>query len=118
MLVAVFRDAHAHADALEAVIGAARASGAAELWSLGDMVGGGPDPERAVALTREHCTVALLGNHDYGATGSVEPERAAGPAGARSIELARERLAAPDIEWMRSRKPAARRHSAQGWARR
>jgi predicted phosphodiesterase len=115
MLVAVFGDAHAHAEALEAVIGAAHAAGAEELWSLGDMVGGGPDPERAVRLTREHCTVALLGNHDYGATGSVEPERAAGPAGARSIELARERLADEDVAWMRTRKPAARRHGVQCW---
>jgi hypothetical protein len=39
------------------------------------MVGGGPDPERVVALTRERCTVALAGNHDYGATGSVDPLR-------------------------------------------
>src|SRR5437016_255422 len=100
MLVAVFGDAHAHAEALEAVIDAAHASGAEELWSLGDMVGGGPDPERAVELTRRHCAVALLGNHDYGATGSVEPDRAAGPAGARSIELARERLDPEAIEWM------------------
>src|SRR5438477_12174431 len=80
MLVAAFGDAHAHAEALEAVIAAAEAAGADELWSLGDMVGGGPDPERAVALTRERCRVALLGNHDYGATGSVEPSGSAVPA--------------------------------------
>ena len=115
MLVAVFGDAHAHAEALEAVVGAARAAGADELWSLGDMVGGGPDPERTVALTRETCTVALLGNHDYGATGSVEPARAAGPTGARSIELARERLEPEQIAWMRTRRPAARRHDVQCW---
>ena len=48
-LMAVFGDAHAHAEAL---LDAAGASGAAELWSLGDTVGGGPDPDRAVALTR------------------------------------------------------------------
>jgi hypothetical protein len=52
MLVAVFGDAHAHADALDAVIGAARASGAQELWSLGDMIGGGADPEHVVAHAR------------------------------------------------------------------
>jgi predicted phosphodiesterase len=117
MLVAVFGDAHAHVEALEAVLRAADASGAAQLWSLGDMVGGGPDPERAVALTRERCAVALLGNHDYGATGSVEPERLGEPgsAGVRSIELARERLEEPEIAWLRSRKPAARREGVQCW---
>ena len=77
MVVAVLGDAHAHAEALEAVIGAAEAHGAQELWSLGDMVGRGPDPE--------------------------------------PIELARDRLSDADVEWMRSRKPAARRGETQCW---
>jgi len=117
MFVAVFGDAHAHAGALEAVIGAADDSGAQELWSLGDMIGGGPDPEHAVRLTRERCTVALVGNHDYAATGSVEPSRLGEPgsAGIRSIELARTRLSDDDVEWLRSRKPAARRDGVQCW---
>jgi hypothetical protein len=33
----------------------------------------------------------------------------------RSIELACERLSAAAVEWMRSRKPAARRHGVQCW---
>jgi predicted phosphodiesterase len=117
MLVAVFGDSHAHAEALDAVIGAAEACGVEQLWSLGDMVGGGPDPERVVRRTRECCTVALVGNHDYGATGSVEPTRLGEPesAGVRSIELARERLSAADLEWLRARKPAARRGRVQCW---
>jgi len=117
MLVAVFGDAHAHAEAFAAVLGAAAEAGAEELWSLGDMVGSGPDPEHVVALTREHCRVALLGNHDYGATGSADPSRFGEPGSAavRSIELARERLPEADIVWMRSRKPAARRHEVQAW---
>jgi predicted phosphodiesterase len=117
MLVAVFGDPHAHAEAMEAVLDAAERRGVQELWSLGDMVGGGPDPERVVRRTRERCTVALLGNHDYGATGSVDPSRFGEPGspGLRSIELARERLPAAEIEWMRSRKPAARRDGVQCW---
>jgi hypothetical protein len=117
VLIAVFGDAHAHAEAFDAVVAAAEASGADELWSLGDMVGGGPDPVHVVAGTRERCTVALMGNHDYGATGSAEPERFGEPGSpaVRSIELARERLSADDIAWMRSRKPAARRGDVQCW---
>ena len=42
MRVAVFADAHAHAEALDAVIAEADAHGVDELWSLGDMVGRGP----------------------------------------------------------------------------
>ena len=97
MVVAVFGDAHAHAEALDAVIGAAEACGVQELWSLGDMTGRGPDPEHVVARTRERCAVALMGNHDYGATGSAEPTRFGDPGSCavRSIELARERLSLP-----------------------
>jgi predicted phosphodiesterase len=117
VVVAVFGDAHGHAEALDAVLGAAEASGAQQLWSLGDMIGRGPDPEHVVTRTRECCAVALLGNHDYGATGSAEPSRfgAAGSPAARSIELARDRLGGPEVEWMRSRKPAARRGDVQLW---
>jgi predicted phosphodiesterase len=117
VLVAVFGDAHAHAGALEAVVAAADECGVEQLWSLGDMVGSGPDPERVVAVTRERCAVALLGNHDYAATGSVDPLRFgdAGSPAVRSLELARERLAGADAEWMRSRKPAARRGGVQCW---
>jgi predicted phosphodiesterase len=117
MLVAVFGDSHAHGEALDAVVAAADEFGADELWSLGDMVGRGPDPERVVALTRERCTVALLGNHDYGATGSTDPLRFGEPGSpaVRSLELAAERLAAADLDWMRSRRPAARRDGVQLW---
>jgi len=117
MRIAVFADVHAHAEACDAVLAAATAAGADELWSLGDMVGRGPDPEHVVGATRERCTVALMGNHDYGATGSAEPERfaAGGPAAVRSIELARDRLVGELADWMRTRKPAARRGDVQCW---
>jgi predicted phosphodiesterase len=117
MRIAAFGDSHAHAESLDAVIRAAEGSGVEELWSLGDMIGGGPDPDAVVRRTRERCAVALLGNHDYAATGSVDPSRLAEPGsgGWRSIEWACERLSAADIEWLRSRKPAARRKGVQAW---
>jgi predicted phosphodiesterase len=114
MRIAVFADAHAHGDALDAVVAAADASGADQLWSLGDMLGGGPDPERTLRTTRHLCSVALVGNHDYGAIGTVEPSRL-GPAAERSNELTRERLTDDDLVWLRSRKPAARRGDVQCW---
>jgi predicted phosphodiesterase len=117
MLVAVFGDAHAHSEAFDAVVQAAESAGVDQLWSLGDMIGAGPDPERVVALTRESCSVALMGNHDYGATGSVDPSRFGDPGSPafRSIELARERLPEAEIAWMRKRKPASRRGRVQCW---
>jgi predicted phosphodiesterase len=104
--IGVLADAHAHADALEAVLAAA--TGVDELWSLGDMVGTGPDPRHVVLRTRELCRVALLGNHDYLALRDGE----ANP----SIEHARAALDEDALAWMRSRKPAARRGDAvQMW---
>jgi predicted phosphodiesterase len=111
MRVAVFGDVHAHAEALDAVLAAA--DGVDELWSLGDMIGSGPDPAYVVATTRERCRVALMGNHDYVATGAVDPKRL-GPAEA-SLALACEQLTEDDVEWMRKRRPAARRHGVQCW---
>ena len=98
MVVAVFGDAHAHAEALDAVIGAADACGVPELWSLGDMIGRGPDPEEVVARTRERCAVALMGNHDYGATGV-----------GRADEVRRARLARGALDRARPRSDAQRR---------
>src|SRR3954466_8108863 len=47
----------------------------------------------------------------------AEPARfgGSGSCAARSLELARERLSAADVQWMRSRKPAARRGDVQCW---
>jgi hypothetical protein len=72
-------------------------AGVDELWSLGDMVGSGPDAARAVALVRSCCAVTLIGNHD----------REGLAAGALD--------GSDDLAWMRTRKPAARRAGVQCW---
>src|ERR671932_2307939 len=64
MRVAIASDIHGNKHAFEAVIAAAEADGAEELWCLGDLVGYGGDPDASVALARAHCTVCLAGNHD------------------------------------------------------
>lgn len=97
MRVGVFADVHANVAALEAVLRAAVDAGVDELWSLGDMVGSGPDAARAVALVRSCCAVALIGNHD-------RDELAAGALDGSE-----------DLAWMRARKPAARRAGVQCW---
>jgi predicted phosphodiesterase len=94
--VGVLADIHANADALEAVFAAAVDAGVDELWSLGDMLGTGPDGARTVALVRAYCRVALIGNHDRDAAALAELD--------------------PDAAtWVRSRRPAARRAGVQCW---
>jgi diadenosine tetraphosphatase ApaH/serine/threonine PP2A family protein phosphatase len=64
MRVAIASDIHGNRHAFDAVIAAAEAEGAEELWCLGDLVGYGGDPDACVALARAHCSVCLAGNHD------------------------------------------------------
>jgi diadenosine tetraphosphatase ApaH/serine/threonine PP2A family protein phosphatase len=64
MRVAIASDIHGNKQAFQAVIAAAEAAGAEELWCLGDLVGYGAEPDACVALADAHCTVCLAGNHD------------------------------------------------------
>src|SRR5215217_6159812 len=64
MRVAICSDIHGNKQAFEAVIAAAEADGADELWCLGDLVGYGAEPDACVALAYAHCAVCLAGNHD------------------------------------------------------
>lgn len=69
-------------------------------------------------MVRAYCTVALVGNHDYAVTGAVDPAVFGPPSSVhhRSLELARAALTdSGDLDWLRSRKPAARRHGVQCW---
>jgi diadenosine tetraphosphatase ApaH/serine/threonine PP2A family protein phosphatase len=64
MRVAIASDIHGNKQAFEAVIAAAEADGADELWCLGDLVGYGAEPDACVALADDHCAICLAGNHD------------------------------------------------------
>jgi predicted phosphodiesterase len=64
MRVAIASDIHGNRQAFEAVIAAAEADGAEELWCLGDLVGYGAEPDACVALAEAHCAICLAGNHD------------------------------------------------------
>ncbi|HVL96105.1 MAG TPA: metallophosphoesterase family protein [Solirubrobacteraceae bacterium] len=74
MLAAIATDVHGNRPAFEAVIAAAEAAGAEELWCLGDLVGYGAEPDACVALAERHCTICLAGNHDLGVVGVLSLE--------------------------------------------
>ncbi len=69
MRVAICSDIHGNRQAFEAVIAAAEADGAEELWCLGDLVGYGAEPDACVALAEAHCAICLAGNHDLAVIG-------------------------------------------------
>jgi diadenosine tetraphosphatase ApaH/serine/threonine PP2A family protein phosphatase len=74
MQVAICTDIHGNRHAFEAVIAAAQAAGAEEMWCLGDLVGYGAEPDACVALAEEHCDLCLVGNHDLAVIGSLSLE--------------------------------------------
>jgi predicted phosphodiesterase len=64
MRIAICSDIHGNRHAFEAVIAAAEADGAEELWCLGDLVGYGAEPDACVELAARHAAICLAGNHD------------------------------------------------------
>ena len=66
MRYAIVSDVHGNLDSLR--IAMAMMEPDDRLISLGDMVGYGPNPNECVALLRERCAHAVLGNHDLAAT--------------------------------------------------
>ena len=74
MRVAIATDIHGNRQAFEAVIAAAEAAAADELWCLGDLVGYGADPDACVELAARHCSICLAGNHDLAVAGTISLE--------------------------------------------
>ena len=70
MRVAVVADIHANLAAFEAV--ASDWGAVDEVWSLGDVVGYGPDPNECVARLRALPHVGIPGNHDWAALGRID----------------------------------------------
>jgi diadenosine tetraphosphatase ApaH/serine/threonine PP2A family protein phosphatase len=71
MRIAVVSDVHANLEALDAVLEDARRAGAEEIWSLGDVVGYGADPNPVVERLAAGARVAVAGNHDWAACGKM-----------------------------------------------
>jgi predicted phosphodiesterase len=75
MRVAIVSDVHGNRHAFEAVLDAVEASGAEELWCLGDLVGYGAEPDACVELARRHAAICLVGNHDLAVRGEIPFEQ-------------------------------------------
>jgi diadenosine tetraphosphatase ApaH/serine/threonine PP2A family protein phosphatase len=71
--IAVLSDVHSNLAALEAVLADAEARRALdEVWSLGDLVGYGPQPCECLARLRQYRLRSVAGNHDLAATGAID----------------------------------------------
>lgn len=62
--IAIISDIHGNIPALETVLKDIKNHGIKRIFCLGDLVGKGPHPAKAVDICREVCEVIILGNHD------------------------------------------------------
>jgi diadenosine tetraphosphatase ApaH/serine/threonine PP2A family protein phosphatase len=70
MRVLVVSDVHSNLIALQAVLADAGAFDV--IWSLGDIVGYGPEPNACIEELQRHSHVAIAGNHDWGVLGKTD----------------------------------------------
>ena len=76
MRALIVSDVHSNLEAFQAVIeDAGKHGGFDEIWSLGDLVGYGPEPSECVDLLRSHPNRAIAGNHDLAAIGELSLDR-------------------------------------------
>jgi predicted phosphodiesterase len=108
--VAIASDIHGNRHAFEAVIDAAEAAGAEELWCLGDLVGYGGSPDECVRLADEHCAICLAGNHDLAVIGTLSLEDFSRGA-ALAAEWTRETISEPTRDFLTGLAPEG---SAEG----
>jgi diadenosine tetraphosphatase ApaH/serine/threonine PP2A family protein phosphatase len=102
--VAIVSDIHGNRHAFEAVIEAIEESACEEMWSLGDLVGYGADPDACVDLARRHAAISLAGNHDLAVRGTLALEEFS-----RGAELAarwtRETITPETLEYLNALEP-------------
>ncbi len=69
----ILADIHANLEAFHAVLNDAHSRGTIDqLWSLGDIVGYGPNPTEVIDLLRDYDHVSVAGNHDWAAIGKID----------------------------------------------
>jgi len=100
--ILVVADVHANLEAFQAVIKDAESQGRIDsIWSLGDIVGYGPDPCASIDLLRSYNHLSVVGNHDLAAIRAVGLENFNLLAAAAASWTATE-LREADKAWLRS----------------
>lgn len=101
MKYAILSDVHANEIALCAVLRDAEREGVNQIVCLGDIVGYGSSPAKALALIRRNANVVLAGNHDDAVSGRQGAEDFIELAG-ESIDRHRAALSNADKSYLRS----------------
>jgi predicted phosphodiesterase len=104
MRLGVISDIHANLPALEAVLAEIEAAGVDELWSLGDVVGYGADPDACTEAVQERCALSLVGNHDMGVLEVLDLSTFS-PAAAEAARWTRRTASSETLEYLRGLEP-------------
>ncbi len=70
--LAIVSDIHANRDALEEVLKDIDALAAGKIFSLGDNIGYGPEPEAVIQMLQDRKIPSVLGNHELAVTDASE----------------------------------------------
>ncbi len=96
----ILSDIHANWEGLEGVLQATDGR-YDEVVCLGDVVGYGADPNRAVEWVREHCSTAIRGNHDKACSG-LEDAELFNPLARRAVTWTQNELTDENRDWLRT----------------
>ncbi len=99
MIHAIISDIHANTIALSSVLADAADCGAGSVICLGDIVGYGPEPEKAVEAVRRCAAATVAGNHDDAVSGRLNPADFIDLA-ADAVARHREALSRESREWL------------------
>jgi diadenosine tetraphosphatase ApaH/serine/threonine PP2A family protein phosphatase len=103
--LAIISDIHGNLPAFEAVLADIESASVDELWSLGDVVGYGAEPDACARLVAERCSVSLVGNHDLGVLGVLDLGSFS-PAAAAAVRWTQRNAAPETIDYLRGLEPA------------
>ena len=99
MRLAIIADIHGNYQALQAVLADIALMGADRIFSLGDNIGYGPQPEEVVQALRDHQVVSVMGNHELGLVSRSYCNRLNATA-RESLTLTRSLLSPVSLDWL------------------
>ena len=75
MRALIVSDIHSNLEAFQRVLEDSKSRGGfGQIWSLGDLVGYGPNPGECIDLIRQYDTLSVAGNHDLASAGKLSLE--------------------------------------------
>lgn len=112
MRLAIIADIHGNYRALQAVLADIALMGVSRVFSLGDNVGYGPEPEEVVRALVQHRIVSVMGNHELALVSQGYCSRL--HAAARdSLAITRSLLSPASLAWLEALPPFLRSGAAR-----